>query len=624
MKFKQSQRTFYSNIYFLIALAYLLFNGLIWAGIRGAKPKGPVPSVAIIAGCKGKHDTLLAALDSWLRVEDMTKVVLVDWDSKPRYVDFLPAYIVDDRRMHIVTVVEQPFYILTWAINLAAQSAGAVEYLLKLDCDSDVTSDFLSAHPTPPNVAYFGNYSAARSENEEHLNGIFFVEAEHFRSIGGFDERIQGYGWDDEDLKGRLLSSRAALQLRNFDLNRVHHICHGDASRTANVPGDNPDAGFETSINRMAAIELPEWTSQQARVQYTFSSVGKADMLARIVPGSNVTSSRQMMTDDKMLEFVKLAAYEMFVEVEGFQWSPVIDQLDLKPYYLARQSSPPKKLLVAHLMHGMGNRLRALASAMVLAEKSGRWLKVISPQDVHFQARLDDIIDLPASGLHDVWYEFDPKEMELFQYLRYDYMDLDQKGADLAVESTSHIYVRSAYRLTNSLITGALENEALQSLKPSPTVQELVQGVALPSDGRPLVAVHIRNLPPRQELTNLPENEYAGDGWTEIETARNKTDVALFKQEMQRVLQNDSSTIFYVAADNMEHATLLRTTFGDAVFTLPHGACVNRDASCLQRAFADLVLLGHGSSLLGSYWSSFSEIAGEFAGVVPRYASIDF
>jgi hypothetical protein len=214
--------------------------------------------------------------------------------------------------------------------------------------------------------------------------------------------------------------------------------------------------------------------------------------------------------------------------------------------------------------------------------------------------------------------------MELFQYLRYDYMDLDQKGANLAVESASHIYVRSAYRLTNSLITGALENEALQSLKPSPTVQELVQGVALPSDGRPLVAVHIRNLPPRQELTNLPENEYAGDGWTEIETARNKTDVALFKQEMQRVLQNDSSTIFYVAADNMEHATLLRTTFGDAVFTLPHGACVTRDASCLQRAFADLVLLGHGSSLLGSYWSSFSEIAGEFAGVVPRYASIDF
>ena len=51
-------------------------------------------------------------------------------------------------------------------------------------------------------------------------------------------------------------------------------------------------------------------------------------------------------------------------------------------------------------MHGMGNRLRALAFAMVLAEKSWRWLKVISPpQDVHFQARLDDIIDLPASGL---------------------------------------------------------------------------------------------------------------------------------------------------------------------------------------------------------------------------------
>ncbi len=96
------------RMHLLAALAYLLFNGLIWAGIRGSKRKSLVPSVAIIAGCKGKHDTLLAALDSWLHVEHVTKVVVVDWDSKPRYVDFLPAYIVDDSRLHIVTVVEQP------------------------------------------------------------------------------------------------------------------------------------------------------------------------------------------------------------------------------------------------------------------------------------------------------------------------------------------------------------------------------------------------------------------------------------------------------------------------------------------------------------------------------------
>jgi hypothetical protein len=60
------------------------------------------------------------------------------------------------------------------------------------------------------------------------------------------------------------------------------------------------------------------------------------------------------------------------------------------------------------------------------------------------------------------------------------------------------------------------------------------------------------------------------------------------------------------------------------ILSLSAGDCMSREANCLQIALAELVLLGKGGALLGSYWSSYTEMAACYAGVVPRYAGQDF
>jgi hypothetical protein len=76
--------------------------------------------------------------------------------------------------------------------------------MLKLDCDTFLFEDFFSIHPQLDKSLYFGNYKLARNENERHLNGIIYTPLSTFREVNGYDERIQTYGWDDDNLYSRL------------------------------------------------------------------------------------------------------------------------------------------------------------------------------------------------------------------------------------------------------------------------------------------------------------------------------------------------------------------------------------------------------------------------------------
>jgi hypothetical protein len=584
-------------------------------------------SSVIVAGCKGKLDQVSAAVDTWLTVRGVSSVVLVDWGSSPPYSEYLPPYILDNPKLKLVTVTDQPLYYLTWAINLAVSFVLPGHNIIKLDCDSVVTSDFVESQPLPQGTYYAGDWENARDENEMHLNGIFYIRVEDYNAVGGFDERIQTYGWDDSDLMARLEAS--GLAYKAFDMNRIHHLFHADSDRTANVPHLSESPHFETSLTRLLHSTLQPWTAADARSRYDLVAADTNSVRATMVKESRVTGVRHQVPPETFTRMFKEASYEALTHLDGFEWAPVIDKLGaeyqarvLNSFFNAEKLSTSKKMLIVHLQHGMGNRLRALASAMVVARKSGRWLRVVCPTDIHFNATLGDLFELQNSGLRDVWDEFVPDELTLFKVDSYDYMDPAQKYASIDHKSKNHIYVRSAYRLNSTLVTAAEEDEALRSLVLAVSVRKLVESVALP-EGRPLVTVHVRNLHPKTELAGMRENEYSPQDLQDIVKFRNATKPAAFVAEMKRLAANDSSTAFFVAVDSPASLAEVKTAVPN-VLHLSTGGCMSRAADCLQVALAEMVLLGKGGTLLGSYWSSYTEMAACYAGVVPRYAGQDF
>ena len=76
---------------------------------------------------------------------------------------------------------------------------------------------------------------------------------------------------------------------------------------------------------------------------------------------------------------------------------------------------------------------------------------------------------------------------------------------------------------------------------------------------------------------------------------------------MSSIAQGQADRIF-LAADTPEAYAEFEAAYGDRVASLPR-ALYDRSAAQLQYALADALLLGTAPLLLGSTWSSFSEMA---------------
>jgi hypothetical protein len=286
-------------------------------------------------------------------------------------------------------------------------------------------------------------------------------------------ERIQSYGWDDTDLKARLnASGYPALPM---DGDRIHHLFHTDAARTAHVPALTPSAHFETSLNRLISERLPPWGADARGAAYDLGPHAAYPRALRgaLRPGTAVASQRAQISAEALAEVTTEAAYEALTHIPGFAWHESWHKVAARgPAYLQRlvasyhraddaAAAPARRMLVVDLMHGgcgcwevvggvvgtsiylsgalplsqlsarrslmpppstslpapgMGNRLRALSSAAVVARASGRWLRVVARRDAHFGAELGDLLDLEASRLCDVWADFEEGELDLFPY----------------------------------------------------------------------------------------------------------------------------------------------------------------------------------------------------------------
>ena len=116
------------------------------------------------------------------------------------------------------------------AYNLVFSRA-TFDVFFKVDCDYVLSPEAIVSHKLSATQPFFytGYYINARDANEMHLNGALLVSQRNFWNVGGYDERIRTYGYDDEDLYRRLVST--GLKRRNFSYDHVSHIGHEDACR---------------------------------------------------------------------------------------------------------------------------------------------------------------------------------------------------------------------------------------------------------------------------------------------------------------------------------------------------------------------------------------------------------
>lgn len=154
--------------------------------------------ISVITAVKNRSEILKEGIDNWLSSGDLDEIVVVDWSSD------IP-FTYNHEKVKVYRVEGEKYWILTHALNLAA-SLASNKLIMKMDADYRLKKEIFNISPQSKNHFIRGNWELAETENDRFINGFLMIHKESFESVGGYNEDIDFYGYDDCDLYDRLKS----------------------------------------------------------------------------------------------------------------------------------------------------------------------------------------------------------------------------------------------------------------------------------------------------------------------------------------------------------------------------------------------------------------------------------
>ncbi|NNJ74589.1 MAG: glycosyltransferase, partial [Anderseniella sp.] len=485
--------------------------------------------VSLVTCCRNRSENLNKALLSWLKVENISEIIIVDWSSDTPLERDLKPFMDADERIKIVRVEEEEAWILTYAYNAGFRCASHA-CILKADADIVIAPDFFDKNKLSKDQFLAGNWRNV-PEDQAHINGFFLACKSDLADAGGFNEFITSYGWDDDDLYGRL----AALGLRRgeIDPDTIYHIPHDDEARSeafrtgksadAMCAGDRLRKSSQYGIRRnyyIAAL-MPAWSRHQQMADFSVTSEQNCHVtLQRLDRRSNeVPLNVEQEADYFALKdivswnyggaarlarpaFISLMArnfgdFEYFIQTgpkhrardwlyRRLRWQWV--QPEIADTALAKPSvNVPRAKLYIDAQHGLGNRLRAIASGAAIARATERELVIIWEPDAHCECHFGDLFDHDGAVMARSFAGMAAScGMDFVTYMELE--PNSSKDKRIHLRNGEDFYARTAYVLNSPESDCRVENDFLQRLKPVEAVQDLVSSVRSPND----LAVHVR------------------------------------------------------------------------------------------------------------------------------------
>lgn len=263
-----------------------------------------VPGISLVTCCMNRNENLLKALPSWLALTDISEILIVDWSSDVPVADELERCGFNDPRIRILRIENEPRWILSYAFN-AGFRAASCNNILKVDADIVISEDFFQRNVLPPNGFIAGNWRNA-VEGQGYVNGFFYIPRQHLAAVGGFNEFITTYGWDDDDIYSRLMIE--GFHRTDVAADTVHHLPHDDEARGADGPAANDTSAaaalqvgtmFLIRRNRYIANVMPTWSAQsqanpfnvRARNENTLT-LERSSWLPSVVPTHVIEAAR--------------------------------------------------------------------------------------------------------------------------------------------------------------------------------------------------------------------------------------------------------------------------------------------------------------------------------------------
>lgn len=449
---------------------------------------------------------------------------------------------------------------------------------------------------------------------------VFFTSAAHslpllisrrvFFGVHAFDERIS---------TETVAISNLAMRLD----------AHGIRERVVSVPHEMPEMTVTQVQEKLLLPYAALWNDKNAS-QYrvtpslTISTIHRPHSLQHALPASIMHQTR-VQAMGAVLHDVYDVPWLFVVRMNEQQLSELIQRVE---------QSDTKTLMIVHVAHGLGNRLRAFAAGKAFAEATGRSLMVVWERDAHCEASFAELFEedgvIVLDGVDGEW----PFSAEGFgdeswrKWKCYNYMMAEGGTKDEVLQNgKQHLYYRGAYvpRVEKGAYLKGM-NKVLRELRAVEEIREEIEEMS--ERLKSSIGVHIRHGEPGDEITGSTAVSMYGSVESEvIRYWRSVCTAESFGKEVQQLWQRGESKAVevFVATDCEECREKLAEIIGEAVWWMEGDMCSGgqRGVECVRRAVVELFGMGRCERVLGSMWSSFSEIAGRLKGGI-RYAGAEF
>lgn len=246
---------------------------------------------------------------------------------------------------------------------------------------------------------------------------------------------------------------------------------------------------------------------------------------------------------------------------------------------------------------GIGNRIRTLSSVLELSERNHEKIVIIWERNAAFNARFEDVfktpnavclvlnIFCPGRASRFLFWILNLLHFNTFPEKQFRKTDLNTIALERKGKENSLLFIRSCHDAINSsknysnLIGFSLimMEKAKNQLK------------SKHKHGR-LIGIHIRRGDNTESIKHSP---------TEI-----------FQKEIRRILASTPDAVFFIASDNEETRSTLISEFGNTVIICQDKTNFNRGSTSGSiSSVIDLITLSLCDEIIGSYYSSFSEVA---------------
>jgi len=285
--------------------------------------------LSIVTVCMNRREHLLATAErvsGWRHHEEH---VIVDWSSRePLRRGELPA----DPRLRLLRVEGESRWNLCRAYNFAVSQCRG-ERVLKLDADAWPTEVF---DPLWEGLRLESGAVCAFGSGPEGRKGQFLIERSLFEAVGGFNELLVGYGFDDKDLLARLLQHSGDVA-RSLPVEWIGVIEHSDAERAEQGASGGALAASQglaamratRLANRLLAAHCP-WGPRSARSAYRQDADGAWRLEPSSLPqpplavAAEAEHSRRMVFWGYFLAipevFLEVLPYGLFPPPRGGRW----------------------------------------------------------------------------------------------------------------------------------------------------------------------------------------------------------------------------------------------------------------------------------------------------------------